>query len=77
MTVWDAEPRESRWYGEIIHDLPGDGDCTYDYGFSSQVERPSRSSLRELLPEGRKILERKIRMTQGHPRYRAPKEEDQ
>lgn len=67
--VWQAAPSESRWYGEIV--FGGEDWTDYNYGYSSSQERPSMASLREMLPDGAKILERKIAMTRGHPRYRA------
>lgn len=73
MRVWDAAPSESRWYGEIIFGI--DGETDYNYGYSSSSTRPSMSSLREMLPDSAKILERKINMTPGHPRYRGAREE--
>ncbi len=72
--VWQAAPSESRWYGEIIFGI--DDTTDYNYGYSASTERPSMTSLREMLPDGARILERKIAMTQGHPRYRAMTRED-
>lgn len=71
--IWQAAPSESRWCGEII--FGGDDWTEYNYGYSSSRERPSLASLREMLPDGAKILERKIVMTPGHPRYRGPRED--
>jgi hypothetical protein len=71
VSTWDAAPSESRWYGEIVFGIEGGTD--YNYGYSSALQRPSLASLRQMLPDGAKILERKIVMTQGHPRYRGSK----
>jgi hypothetical protein len=74
MSTWDAAPSESRWYGEII--FGGEDWTEYNYGFSSSVTRPSYASLSEMKPDGAKILERTIRMSRGHPRFKASEEED-
>lgn len=75
MIIWDAAPSESRWYGEIIYGM--DGETDYNYGYSSSPTRPSMSSLREMLPDSAKILERKIAMTSWHPRYRGVREDEE
>lgn len=75
MKVWGAAPSESRWYGEII--FGGEDWTDYNYGYSSSSTRPSMSSLREMLPDGAKILERRINMTPGHPRYQGTREEEE
>lgn len=76
MTTWDAHPPDVLWYGEIIYDWPDAGDCDHSYGFASSEDEPDQSTLTELLPEGRVILEWKILPTPRNPLWTPSEEEE-
>ena len=76
MSAWNAEPRDAMWYGEIIYDWPDGGDCDYSCGYSASVERPHKRTLRDMLPDGRVILESEIRACPSNPKWVPTKKEE-
>jgi hypothetical protein len=55
-------PRESDWYVEVIHDLPGGGECDYSYEYFKGAE-PSDAIVASLVPQGRVLLESTVKAT--------------
>lgn len=63
---WTAEPRDSRWYGEVIGSPPGE-DITYVSGYSNDEE----PDIAALVPDGWDVEEWKMCATPRHPGWLA------
>ncbi|MEU4568627.1 hypothetical protein [Micromonospora sp. NPDC023956] len=58
--MWNAAPRDARWYAEVVIERP-DGETDYVYGYADDAEEPDAA---DLLPEGCTLLEAHVAPTQ-------------
>lgn len=61
--TWEALPSEAYWYGEVTFSSADGYETDYNYGYSTESERPDTDTLDELVPEGYYAIERAVLAT--------------